>query len=68
MKRERINKHFGLFGKKNKSSTAPQAEEFERCVMCGKLTCVPVSMPVDWRENYEMGMGQLCAECAKNSV
>ncbi len=40
-------------------------EEFERCVMCGELTCVPISMPVDWRENYEIGMGQICAACAK---
>lgn len=40
-------------------------EEFERCIMCGELTCVPISMPVDWRENYEIGMGQVCAECAK---
>ena len=44
---------------------APVTEEFERCIMCGKLTCVPISMPVDWRENYEIGMGQICAECAK---
>lgn len=40
-------------------------EEFERCVLCGKLTCVPISMPIDWRENYEIGCGQICAECAK---
>lgn len=40
-------------------------EEFERCVICGKLTCIPISMPVDWRENYEIGIGQICAECAK---
>lgn len=40
-------------------------EEFERCVMCGALTCIPVSMPIDWRENYEIGVGQVCAECAK---
>ena len=33
--------------------------------MCGKLTCVPISMPIDWRENYEIGCGQICAECAK---
>lgn len=44
---------------------APDNEEFERCIMCGKLTCVPVSMPIDWRENYEIGCGQVCAECAK---
>ena len=43
----------------------PATEEFERCIMCGKLTCIPISMPVDWRENYEIGLGQICAECAK---
>lgn len=43
----------------------PVTEEFERCVICGKLTCIPISMPVDWRENYEIGLGQICAECAK---
>lgn len=40
-------------------------EEFERCVICGALTCIPVAMPIDWRENYEIGVGQVCAECAK---
>lgn len=44
---------------------APVTEEFERCVICGKLTCIPISMPVDWSENYEIGLGQICAECAK---
>ena len=43
----------------------PLTEEFERCVMCGALTGVPISMLVDLRENYEIGLGQLCAECAK---
>lgn len=46
-------------------NNAPVIEEFERCVMCGALTSVPISMPVDWRENYEIGCGQICAECAK---
>lgn len=40
-------------------------EEFEHCVLCGKLTCVPISMPVDWREDYEIGVGQLCIECKR---
>ena len=43
----------------------PVTEEFERCVICGKLTYIPISMPVDWREDYEIGLGQICAECAK---
>ena len=42
-----------------------KTEEFERCIVCGNLTCIPISMPIDWRENYEIGCGQLCAECAK---
>lgn len=46
-------------------NNTPKTEEFERCVMCGALTSVPISMPVDWRENYEIGLGQICAECAK---
>ena len=33
--------------------------------MCGKVTGIPISMPIDWRENYEVGFGQMCAECAR---
>lgn len=43
-------------------------EEFERCVICGALTCIPVAMPIDWRKNYEIGCGQICAECAKKAI
>ena len=46
-------------------NTRHTVEEFERCVMRGALTCVPISMPVDRRENYEIGLGQICAACAK---
>ena len=46
-------------------SEAPIKEEYERCIVCGKVTCIPVSMPIDWRENYEVGLGRVCAECAK---
>ena len=42
-----------------------KTEEFEHCVMCGALTNIPISTPVDWRENYELGLGQICTECAK---
>ncbi len=40
-------------------------EGFERCALCGRLTPIPVSMPVDWREDYEMGFGQICIYCKK---
>jgi hypothetical protein len=75
MKNKIFNKILSIFrkdvthqqSKKDVESTdkTPATEEFERCVMCGKLTCIPISMPVDWRENYEIGLGQICDECAK---
>jgi hypothetical protein len=41
---------------------------YEKCIICGKMTYVPSSMPVDWRENYEIGVGQLCVDCAKKQL
>ena len=49
----------------NDVKISPSTEEFERCIICGTLTNIPFSMPIDLRENYEIGLGQLCAECAK---
>ncbi|MBR5315006.1 MAG: hypothetical protein IKU45_06315 [Clostridia bacterium] len=43
----------------------PETEEFERCIVCGKLTSIPTSMPIEYRENYVVGCGQICDECAK---
>ncbi len=37
--------------------------EFEICVMCGELTEMPISLPVDLRKNYVEGLGQLCDKC-----
>jgi hypothetical protein len=37
--------------------------KMEVCVDCGKITNVPISMPVDFRENYVDGSGQLCSDC-----
>lgn len=42
-----------------------KTEKFERCIICDAMTNVPISMPIDWRINYEIGCGQICAECAK---
>jgi hypothetical protein len=42
-----------------------ETEEFERCVMCGELTGIPVATPVEFRECYEIGCGQLCVDCCK---
>ena len=37
--------------------------KYERCVMCGKMTDVPISTPIEFRSNYEIGCGQLCSTC-----
>lgn len=37
--------------------------EKEECVYCGMETPVPVNMPVDLREYYVDGAGQLCKKC-----
>lgn len=38
---------------------------FERCVICGKLTTVRKDTHIDFRDNYEIGFGQMCYECHK---
>ena len=43
----------------------PSTEEFERCIMCGELTDISITTPIEFRDNYELGCGQLCAICYK---
>jgi hypothetical protein len=38
--------------------------ETEKCVLCGTQTNIPVSLPIDLRNNYVEGAGQLCDRCA----
>ncbi len=38
-------------------------ERFERCVLCGSITTTEKSTPIELRENYELGCGQLCHLC-----
>lgn len=44
----------------------PAHETFERCVLCGRATDVPVMQPIGERRCYVIGAGQLCAECCMN--
>ena len=37
--------------------------ECERCVICGKETYIRRDTPIDLRNNYIVGVGQLCGEC-----
>lgn len=43
----------------------PEVEKFEHCILCGRITKVPTYMPIELRENYEVGCGQICDECAR---
>ena len=36
---------------------------YESCVLCRRLTNVPTTRPIDLREHYIEGAGQLCPEC-----
>lgn len=38
---------------------------FEKCVICGKTTTVRKDAHIDFRANYEIGVGQFCNECHK---
>ena len=46
--------------------------ELERCVLCGKTTEVRKDTPVELRDDYIEGAGQLCHNCmamvSKNQV
>ncbi len=35
----------------------------ERCILCGKETDIPSDLPVDQRQWYIVGCGQLCTDC-----
>ena len=39
------------------------AERMEQCVLCGRVTDVPVSRPVAERTHYVDGAGELCSAC-----
>ena len=39
------------------------AERMERCVLCGRVTGVPVSRPVSERTRYVDGAGERCPAC-----
>ena len=36
---------------------------YEICILCGKKTDIPVSMPVNRRKRFIGGCGQLCEDC-----
>lgn len=49
-----ITKHFS---KKTNTSS------YELCVLCNKITSVSKDTPIESRDYYIIGAGQLCSEC-----
>ena len=43
----------------------PSKGPYERCVLCGRETDVPTDLPIDRRDHYIEGCGQLCRNCWK---
>lgn len=39
----------------------------ELCVICRRDTKIPVNTPIQFRDNYIEGMGQICYSCASIS-
>ncbi len=37
--------------------------KYEKCICCKELTSVPKTAPIDEREYYIRGCGQLCPRC-----
>ena len=48
---------------KNPSKKNKVEEKYERCVICGDLTGVLKETPIEFRDHYEIGCGQLCFDC-----
>ncbi|MFW6029787.1 MAG: hypothetical protein ACOCRO_05980 [Halanaerobiales bacterium] len=38
-------------------------EDFEKCVICSKITNVKKSEKIEYRNHYVRGVGQLCSNC-----
>jgi len=50
-------------GKDSHASDFVSENGTDLCVNCLKDTMIPIDTPVDARENYVDGAGQLCEEC-----
>lgn len=44
-------------------TTTKNDDQFDNCVVCGKVTKYKTSTHIDMRHGYVEGMGQLCGNC-----
>lgn len=49
--------------KKYTKSIDISSEDFEECALCHRLTTVRKNTPIECREHYVYGVGQLCMKC-----
>ena len=59
----KVNPNNNRHEKPRQDDPLSRQEEFECCAVCGTLTGVPVSLPIEFRDHYEVGFGQLCVNC-----
>ena len=52
-----------LFFGKCKRKKNKRADEYETCIVCHEMTDIRRDAPVEKRECYVRGMGQLCRLC-----
>ena len=60
-----MKKKFFFDRKEKKLQMDSEENSFERCVLFGVVTDVPVQMPVSERKCYIPGAGQLCRDCCR---
>ncbi len=61
-----FKKEKGMKQKNGPTNVSDAAEKYEKCVMCGKITDILKSVPINQRVFYVEGCGQLCESCAGN--
>lgn len=52
-------------GNRLKSEKIQEKRQYEQCVLCRRLTDIPIGLEVDYRAFYMEGAGQLCYDCFK---
>ncbi len=56
-----------LWFKKPGKKKIESNEQFEQCVICGNTTRYMLHTPIEDREFYIIGCGQLCFDCYKKT-
>ncbi len=58
-----VKKILDQIDKRNRKAEPSPESIYERCVICGELTTVRIDTPIEFRDCYEIGSGQVCYSC-----